>query len=154
MHYVSPCQKANAFAQLYICLPEVGEWGRGNVVNSSLRKAEPSCKANQKFTASEVKATIKSLNPAKAAGTDGLHRRFLHHLGPTALEFMKILFTLYWSTTRIPQGWRVADIRPELKSGKDPQKLDSYRPILSTSVVGKVMERLVANRLRYLAETY
>ena len=54
----------------------------------------------------------------------------------------------------IPQAWRVADVRQVLKAGKDAQCLDSYRPISLTSTMGKVMERLVTNRLRYFAECH
>ena len=54
----------------------------------------------------------------------------------------------------IPQAWRVADVRPVFKAGKDAQCLDSYRPISLTSTMGKVMERLVTNRLRYFAECH
>ena len=39
------------------------------------------------------------------------------------------------------------------RNSKDPQKLDSYRQIYLTSTFGKVMERLVTNRLRYETET-
>ena len=54
----------------------------------------------------------------------------------------------------IPQAGRVADVRPVLESGKDTQCLDSYRPISLTLTMGKVMERLVTNRLRYFAECH
>ena len=53
---------------------------------------------------------------------------------------------------QVPQEWRVADIRPMLKPRKNPNQFASYRLISLTSVVGKVMERLVSNRLRYFPE--
>lgn len=86
---------------------------------------------------SELEAAIKSLNPTKAAGPDSIHPRFLHHLGPVGT------FNISWSTIKIPQGWRVADIRPVPKAGKDPKLMNSYRPISQTSVIGKLMERIV-----------
>ena len=58
-----------------------------------------------------------------------------------------------WESTSIQQDLRVTNIRPVTKSGKDPQKLDSCRPISLTSTIGRVMKRLVTNRIRYEAET-
>ena len=48
--------------------------------------------------------------------------------------------------------WRNAIIVPLLKQGKPAGSVASYRPISLTSCFGKVMERLVSNRLTYLAE--
>ena len=62
------------------------------------------------------------------------------------------IFNKLWAETKVPQEWRVADIRPKLKGGKDLQKMESYRPISLMSTVGKTMERLVTNRLRYFDE--
>ena len=43
-------------------------------------------------------------------------------------------------------------IKPVLKSGKPQQKISSYRPISLTSVIGKVMEKMVTNRISYYLE--
>jgi ribonuclease HI len=51
-----------------------------------------------------------------------------------------------------PQKWRDATIVPILKEVKPAERIDSYRPISLTSCFGKVMERMVANRLTHLAE--
>ena len=53
-------------------------------------------------------------------------------------------------TTKVPQEWRVADIRQASKGGKDLQKMESYRPISLTSTVENTMLRQVTNRLRNL----
>ena len=41
---------------------------------------------------------------------------------------------------------------PLLKAGKPAERVDSYRPVSLTSCLAKTMERLVANRLGYMAE--
>ena len=43
----------------------------------------------QGFTTDEVKAALRNINPAKAAGPEKIHPRFLQHLGP-----LYMLFTL------------------------------------------------------------
>lgn len=50
--------------------------------------------------------------------------------------------------------WKHAIILPVLKTGKDPQKAASYRPISLTSTVSKLMERPVADRLMWYLEKH
>lgn len=52
----------------------------------------------------------------------------------------------------LPQSWKEALILPIKKPGKDPSKPASYRPIAFTSHVGKVMERMITDRLVYFLE--
>ena len=44
-------------------------------------------------------------------------------------------------------------IKTLLKDGKDPKLTTSYRPIPHTFCLGKIMERIVADRLIYILET-
>ena len=49
--------------------------------------------------------------------------------------------------------WRVATIIPLLKAGKSPSEVASLPPISLTSCVVKLLERIKADRLYYIAET-
>ena len=155
--YSSPRQKANAFARLYKNVSRLqiakDERRKKELLNANLRAINNDEEAGDEFTLSEFDAALQRLNPSKSAGPDNIHPRFLHHLGPIAKATLLRIFNMSWSTTSVPQAWRVADIRPIPKAGKDHERLDSYRPISLTSSVGKVMERLVTNRLRYITET-
>ena len=155
-NYVSPKQKANAFVKLYrsVISLKVEKPDRGfkKLLNGLLRSEPVHSEECGEFTLSELNAVLKSLNPSKALGPDMIHPRLLHHLGPVAVNTLLRICNLSWSTMEIPQAWRVADVRPVLKVGKDAQCLDSYRPISLTSTMGKIMERLVTNRLRYFAK--
>ena len=124
------------------------------LLNGLLRSEPVHSEECREFTLSELNAALKSLNPSKASGPDMIHPRLLHHLGPIAVNTLLRICNLSWSTMEIPQAWRVADVCPVLKASKDAQCLDSYRPISLTSTMGKVMERLVTNRLRYFAECH
>ena len=53
----------------------------------------------------------------------------------------------------MPSLWKKAIVVPVLKSGKDPKKTASYRPISLISIMGKSMERIINNRLNWLLET-
>ena len=75
------------------------------------------------FSTDEVIATFRNINSTKAAGPDKIHSRFLHHLG---LVSISLLSSILLAETKISQEWRVADIRPIAKGGKDLQKKETY----------------------------
>ena len=83
-------------------------------LNCRLRSEVVDSEVCQGFATDEVKADLQNINPAKAAGPGKFHPRFLHHLG------------------RVPQEWRVSDIRPIPKGGNDLQKMEIDRPISLT----------------------
>ena len=58
--------------------------------------------------------------------------------------------TIAWGIS--PFSWREAIIVHLLKKGKPASDIDSFRPVSLTSCVAKTMERMVANRITYLAE--
>ena len=76
----------------------------------------------------------------------------LLHLGPTAKKTLLKIFNASWKNASVPQTWRDATMLPIHKKGKDKTKADSYRPISLTSCVGKLIERLVNNRLTWYLE--
>ena len=155
-NYVSPKQKTNAFVKLYRSVSslkvEKPDRGLKKLLNGLLRSEPVHSEKCRELTLSELNAALKSLNPTKASGPDMIHPRLLHHYGPIAVNTLLRICNLSWSTMEIPQAWRVANVRPVIKAGKDAQSLDSYRPISFTSTMGKVMERLVINQLRYFPE--
>ena len=90
---------------------------------------------------------------AGAPGMDDITPAFLQNLGPVAMAMMLDLFNLSFNTAKLPQSWRTACIIPLLKGGKPASEISSYRPISLTSCMVKALERMVANRIYYLAET-
>jgi ribonuclease HI len=48
---------------------------------------------------------------------------------------------------KVPKTWKHQLIIPLLKPGKDPKQLSSFRPVSLTSVLCKVTERIISNRL-------
>ena len=93
--------------------------------------------------------TVKA---GKAGGTDGVAPNLLKHL-PLSTQ-KELLFILNASRTMgwCPQAWRTATIIPFSKKENDPQAVSSYRPIALTSTIGKMLERLIVNRLSWWME--
>ena len=84
---------------------------------------------------------------------DAITDEMLIHIGNKATcKFLEI-FIHSWATGTLPQTWREAAMIPILKKGKDPKQAASYRPISLTSCVGKTMERVVNQRLKWYLDT-
>ena len=105
------------------------------------------------FTMAELKRAIKKMKRKSAAGPDGIPPSFLKELGPSALTELLGISNACFSGSLCPQIWRLAHIIPLLKAGKPASDLASYRPISLTSCIVKALERMVNDRLYYLAES-
>ena len=61
--------------------------------------------------------------------------------------------TTVWAGEVILQVWREAVIKPLLKEGKEPNLTTSWRPISLISCLGKILEKMIADRLSYVLES-
>ena len=107
----------------------------------------------QQLVLHELKSALKTLKVRKAPGPDGISNEMLTHLGSAALKKLLEIFNSSWERGTLPQIWREAIMTPIHKSGKDPKRATSYRPISLTSCVVKTMERMVNKRLQWYLET-
>ena len=94
----------------------------------------------------ELQSAIKKIKGKGAAGPDNIPPSFLRSLGPLTLQELLSTFKSF-SVAHFLRIWRVATIIPLLKAGK------SFRPISLTSCVVKLLQRILADRLYYVAET-
>ena len=62
------------------------------------------------------------------------------------------IYNRIWKGDDLPTMWKTAVIKPLLKDGKDPEFPSSYRPISLTACLGKVLEKIVAYRLKDFLE--
>ena len=106
---------------------------------------------NDSFSYNELKRAIRS-SKNSTPGDDRISYVMLQHLPRQSLTALLFLYNEVWRTGNFPQAWRHSVIVPVLKAGKDKQNLSSYRPISLTGTVGKIMERLVKDRLMYYLE--
>ena len=95
---------------------------------------------------------IKNTSTNKAAGDDEIPYELIKHLGPKAKDLLLHIYNKCWKGEGIPRRWRTAIIKPLLKDGKDPKFTTSYRPISLTACLGKVLEKIVADRLLFTLE--
>ena len=108
---------------------------------------------NRMFTLAELQCAISSRKNA-SPGRDSVCYPMLKKLPINSLNHLLRLFNSSWSTGTVPAAWKHSIIVPIPKNGKDPTSAKSYRPISLTSHIGKVMEVMVVNRLRWFLETH
>lgn len=105
------------------------------------------------FTLSEMNTILKSLPSGKAAGEDGLCYEFFKFGPPLMHNTMLDIFNLSWSNHKVPDTFKSGILLPFLKPGKDPTSTKSYRPITLLPTLGKILEKLVNQRLYRFAES-
>ncbi|VDP94044.1 unnamed protein product [Echinostoma caproni] len=109
------------------------------------------------FLPEEVEKTLVSSDRRKAAGPDEIHPALLGPLGsilaaPLARLFNLSMATATLPTATLPQDWKVATVAPIHKGG-DRELATNYRPVSLLSVVLKVMERPIRDKMaRYLTQ--
>jgi len=94
------------------------------------------------FSVSNVAKALNQLDTRKSIGPDGVHPIVLRNC---ASEFSKHLSHIFCQSFRhgmVPTKWKQANITPIFKKEEKVEPAN-YRPILLTSVPGKVMEKLV-----------
>ncbi|CAM4513742.1 unnamed protein product [Caretta caretta] len=98
------------------------------------------------ITISEVEAKLKQLNGTKSGGPDNLHPRILKELAQEIASPLARIFNESVNSGVVPYDWRIANIVPIFKKGKksDPS---NYRPVSLTSVVCKVLEKILKEKV-------
>ena len=94
----------------------------------------------------EVLKVLRNLDVSKASGPDGIPAIVLRNCAPELSPVLTSLFRLSLHMGAVPKGWKLANIQPVPKKGSraDPA---NYRPIAVTSILCKVMERVLIHRL-------
>ena len=99
------------------------------------------------FTMAELKYAISKLGNNRAAGKDEVYNEMILNLSDKAKEQLLEVINTSWRRSEVPSEWRLGIIKPLPKPGKDPSKMESFRPVTLTSCLGKLAERLVGDRI-------
>jgi hypothetical protein len=99
----------------------------------------------------EIERAIKS-SKNTAPGHDGIPNIFFKKLPKQCLTDILSLFNNSLFSASVPSSWKLGVWIPIFKPGKDPTLVQSSRPICKLSCVGKLMERIIKNRLEFYLE--
>ncbi|KAG6935017.1 hypothetical protein G0U57_015760, partial [Chelydra serpentina] len=121
-----------------------------NEANEEIRNSGSMTNGNKDvgvdITISEVEAKLEQLNESKSGGPDNLHPRILKELAHEIASPLAKIFNESLNSGVVPFDWRIANIVPIFKKGKksDP---GNYRPVSLTSVVCKVLEKILKEKV-------
>ena len=95
---------------------------------------------------------IKELNLGKSFGPDEMHPRFLFELKDEISKPLAFIFEQTLQQGSLPIDWRNAFVSPIFKKGAK-NKAENYRPISLTSIVCKIMEKIIKDTvLKHLVD--
>ena len=100
------------------------------------------------FALEEVEAAINHLKKDSSGGPDSLSPHHLRHAGSFFKEWLCKIFNSITDLEAIPASFKAGIVIPVYKGkGKDPLSPKSYRGITLTSVMAKVLEFLLLDRI-------
>jgi hypothetical protein len=98
----------------------------------------------------QVLAKLKNLDPNKACGADKIHPMILKNCAEAFALPITLIFRSSLASSQLPIQFRSANVTPLYKKG-DKTIPGNYRPVSLTSVVCKIMESIIRERIeKYL----
>nr|XP_027237025.1 uncharacterized protein LOC113828287 [Penaeus vannamei] len=99
----------------------------------------------------EFDAALKQMRHGKAAGPDNIPTEFLTHGGLVLKTRLHSLILKAWEEKQAPNDWKDALLVTIFKKG-DRRECGNYRGISLLSIAGKILARILLNRLQIVAE--
>lgn len=105
------------------------------------------------FTVDEVFEALKNLDTSKSPGPDDILPIFVKTCCSELAPVLCDVFNFFIRKGRVPRAWKDANVVPVHKGGVKPKDdIGSYRPISLTSILCKVLEKLVSVRIMNYVE--
>ena len=98
-------------------------------------------------TIEEVEKALKQTTPGKAPGADGIPADIFKNGGQALLDKLTSLFQEIWKAGQVPQDFKDAVVVHIYKRKGDMTSCDNHRGISLLCIAGKVLARVILNRL-------
>ena len=113
----------------------------------------PSCLTSISVSPTDVFEVLSHLNVNKVCGPDGICPHLLKEGAQELSTSLSFMFNKSLQDGVLPIDWTSANITPIFKKG-DKHLVNNYRPISLTSIVCKVLEKLIHRSLYPLLESH
>ena len=124
---------------------------RPSSINDDAIKRLPQVECNllldEFLTVAETVKAVKLLSSGKAPGSDAIPAEIYKAGGTPVAKKMAELFHIMWRKEAIPQEFKDVSIMHLFKRKGNPQLCDNHRGISLLSITGKVLARVLLNRL-------
>jgi hypothetical protein len=101
---------------------------------------------NLDITSKEVLRAINDMKTNKSPGPDNIYPKVLKETKSEIVDTLKTVFNLSLRQGTVPADWKTANVTPIFKKG-DRNTPGNYRPISLTSVVGKMLESIIRDKI-------
>ena len=102
--------------------------------------------ADIRFTPYMVTEVLRHIKNSSSPGPDEISQRVLKEVAEEVSLPLSLLFNKSMQTGTIPLDWKRANVVPIFKSGSKGEPIN-YRPISLTSVVVRIMERILKGKI-------
>jgi hypothetical protein len=113
--------------------------------------SDNSDRMNEPFSFPELLCAIDHLKDT-SPGVDGIPYSFVTRASNITKRYFLNIINHVFFTGMVPDLWKIQIVIPILKPGKNPNDSSSYRPIALSSVLAKILEHLIKNRLEWILE--
>lgn len=105
------------------------------------------------FTEEEVLGCLRSMNANKAPGPDHLTADICLAFSIKQITLLTKIMNRCLKLSHFPENWKIAQVIPLPKPNKsDYSNTSSYRPIGLINIFGKLLEKLICQRISYHLE--
>ena len=98
------------------------------------------------FNSNKVEYLLSNINVNKAMGPDDISGKVLKNCAKSVSVPLSLLFRKSYYSSTLPADWKTANVVPIHKKGSKSD-VENYRPISLTSIVGKILERIIRDEL-------
>lgn len=105
------------------------------------------------ISASEVGFILKEMKPTKAPGFNGLYLDIYKEIFTIDDKWFVQILNRCFQKGIFPKYWKVAKVLLFHKEGKKKEEYSSYRPICLLPIWGKILDRIITQRLVYFLES-
>ena len=100
----------------------------------------------EEISENDVAKHLRNLDPNKSTGADQISARLLRECQNELVLPLKLLFNRSLQEGLVPSLWKCANVTPIFKKGSKSEA-SNYRPISLTSVVIKIFERILKDKI-------
>lgn len=142
---VPPRQASNAFARCFAAKHKAD--GPPPQIWSPTTPQKDWPPSTWTITSGEVRMAIRGLRTSQAADASGTKVVLLEKLPVRGIRVAAKLFSSFLRDSFVPRDWKVADVLPIPKEGKDTHKEDGHRPVSLLLLEAKIMESILDSRI-------
>ena len=139
--YANDSKKQADLFNEYFC----DQFSAGSVYNTDINFENDNNFIDFHFYPDQISNILKDIDTNKSPGPDGITGTVLKKCSSLSYP-LSILFNISFASGQLPQDWKLANVVPVHKKG-DKADIENYRPISLTSLVMKVMEKIVRDEL-------